>query len=78
MGLLMIAAGAIGAGLIAESVGSVVGAVSDGVANIVQTFTPKETLDSQLSDLEKLKSLYDKGVINKKEFEKKKKQILGL
>ena len=35
-------------------------------------------VDNGYNDLEKLKELYDKGVITEEEFTEKKKQVLGI
>ena len=43
-----------------------------------KTKEPKEKTGSNLEDLGKLASLKEKGIITKEEFQKKKKEILGL
>lgn len=50
--------------------------VSPAVATAMQYAT--KPVDNGYNDLEKLKELYDKGVITEEEFTEKKKQVLGI
>ena len=50
--------------------------VSPAVATTMQYAT--KPVDNGYNDLEKLKELYDKGVITEEEFTEKKKQVLGI
>lgn len=53
-----------------------VDSVSPAVATAMQYAT--KPVDNGYNDLEKLKELYDKGVITEEEFTEKKKQVLGI
>lgn len=50
--------------------------VSPAVATAMQYAA--KPVDNGYNDLEKLKELYDKGVITEEEFTEKKKQVLGI
>lgn len=54
--------------------------MADSASSVVATATQyvAKPVDNGYNDLEKLKELYDKGVITEEEFTEKKKQVLGI
>ena len=64
-------------------VGGVVGGTISGVASIIQpqqTHKPRKamSIDEQIDAVKKLKDLVDAGILSEDEFNKKKKEIMGL
>ena len=56
----------------------VVSAMQVGAAKPIENQQKQLALDDKVADLEKWQQLLDSGVITQEEFDKKKKEILGL
>lgn len=48
-----------------------------GINNSTFSFSKTSDMDNEIDQLEKLHSLYEKGVITKEQYEKKKTELLG-
>lgn len=64
--------------LMQSKLNSVIMADSASPAVATEMQYAAKPVDNGYNDLEKLKELYDKGVITEEEFTEKKKQVLGI